>query len=49
NDDSISLSDLQRQAINKLFELGYEHGFYDEIIDVNDYGIPGEYCELRRG
>ncbi len=49
NDDSIELSDLQRRAINRLFELGYEHGFYEEPIDINDYLIPNEYGELRRG
>ncbi len=49
NDDSIELSDLQLRAINRLFELGYEHGFYDEAVDINDYLIPHEYGELRRG
>ncbi len=49
NDDSIELSDLQLRAINRLFELGYEHGFYEEPIDINDYLIPNEYGELRRG
>ena len=47
NDDSISLSDIQYEAINKLFEIGYEHGFYDRPVDVNDYLIPTEYTELR--
>ena len=49
NDDSIELSELQMQAIDKLFELGYEHGFYDEKLHVNDYLIPSEYSELRKG
>ncbi len=49
NDDSIALSDIQLHAINRLFELGHEHGFYDECIDINDYLIPNEYGELRRG
>jgi 1,4-dihydroxy-6-naphthoate synthase len=29
NDDSISLNETQYKAINKLFELGYKHGFFE--------------------
>ena len=47
NDESITLSDLQYEAINKLFEIGYEHGFYDKIVKIEDYLIPTEYKELR--
>ena len=47
NDDSISLSDIQYKAINKLFEIGYEHGFYDKFVNVKDYLIPTEYTKLR--
>lgn len=47
NDDSISLSDLQYRAINKLFEIGYKHGFYDTLTKIEDYLIPTEYTELR--
>ena len=47
NDDSISLSDIQYEAINKLFEIGYEHGFYDTLVNIKDYLIPSEYKELR--
>ncbi len=47
NDDSISLSPLQIEALDKLFELGYNHGFYDTIIKTEDYMIPLEYKELR--
>ncbi|MFT5660232.1 MAG: 1,4-dihydroxy-6-naphthoate synthase [Sulfurimonas sp.] len=49
NDESISLSDIQYQAIDKLFELGYKHGFYDVQVSVQDYLIPTEYTELRKG
>ncbi len=49
NDDSIKLSEIQLRAINRLFELGDEHGFYEELIRINDYLIPGEYDALRRG
>ena len=47
NDDSIELSSLQYQALDKLYSLGYEHGFYDQLIKSQDYLIPSEYKELR--
>jgi len=47
NDDSISLSEIQYKAIDKLFELGYKHGFYDTPVSIQDYLIPTEYVELR--
>jgi len=47
NDESITLSDTQYEAIDKLFEIGYTHGFYDRPINVKDYLIPTEYMELR--
>jgi len=49
NDDSITLSPLQYKAIDKLFELGYKHGFYDVPVKIEDYLIPTEYEELRKG
>lgn len=47
NDDSITLSDIQYRAINKLFEIGYKNGFYDVEVKIEDYLIPTEYKELR--
>lgn len=47
NDESITLSDIQYRAIDRLFELGYEHGFYETPVNVKDYLIPTEYAELR--
>ena len=47
NGDSIELSPLQYQALDKLYSLGFEHGFYDELIKSQDYLIPHEYQELR--
>ena len=47
NDDSIELSPLQYKALNKLYKLGYEYGFYDELIKSENYTIPSEYKELR--
>lgn len=49
NDDSISLSKLQYKAIDKLYELGYRHGYYNELIRAEEYTIPTEYTELRKG
>ncbi len=49
NDDSITLSDLQYKAIDKLYELGYTHGYYNELIKARDYTIPTEYAEYRKG
>lgn len=47
NDDSVSLSPLQFKAINKLYQLGFEHGFYEEQITAEDYTLPSEYTALR--
>jgi len=47
NDESITLSEIQYKAIDKLFELGYKHGFYDTPVSVKDYLIPLEYKEIR--
>jgi len=47
NDESITLSPLQYKAIDKLFELGYKHGFYDTPVKIEDYLIPTEYVGLR--
>jgi len=49
NDESIELSDVQYKAIDKLFELGYKNGFYDESLKVQDFMIPTEYEQLRKG
>ena len=47
NDESITLSEIQYKAIDKLFELGYKHGFYDSEVKIQDYLIPTKYTELR--
>jgi len=47
NDDSIKLSALQHKALDKLYELGYKHGFYEQLIKSEDFLIPSEYAELR--
>ena len=47
SDESIILSPLQIKALDRLFEIGFEHGVYDCPIKTEDYLIPKEYQELR--
>ncbi|OBV30050.1 S-ribosylhomocysteine lyase [Helicobacter sp. CLO-3] len=47
NDESISLSEKQILAIDKLFALGFDAGIYPQIIKSKDYMIPCEYAGLR--
>ncbi len=47
NDESIELSELQFKALDKLYELGYKHGFYEQLIKSKEFLIPNEYEELR--
>lgn len=47
NDNSVKMSELQYKAIDKLFELGYKNGFYEDLIRAEDFLIPSEYEELR--
>jgi len=47
NDNSVKLGDIQYKAINKLFSLGYKHGFYQNLIKAEEFLIPIEYESLR--
>ncbi|QOR01336.1 menaquinone biosynthesis family protein [Campylobacter sp. 2014D-0216] len=47
NKNSINMNDKQYNAIDKLFELGFNHGFYEKMIKSKDYLIPSEYEEFR--
>jgi len=47
NDNSVQLSEVQYKALDKLYELGYKHGFYESLIKSQDFLIPSEYEELR--
>ena len=47
NDNSVQLSEVQYQALDKLYELGYEHGYFDTLIKAKDFLIPSEYQEFR--
>ncbi len=48
NDESIELSEIQYKALDKLFELGFEHGYYENLIKSKNFLIPSEYEELRK-
>ena len=47
NDNSVKMSQIQCKALNKLFELGYKSGHYQNLIKAEDFLIPSEYEELR--
>ena len=47
NDNSVKMSQIQYKALNKLFELGYKSGHYQNLIQAEDFLIPSEYEELR--
>ena len=47
NENSKTLSDIQIEAINKLYEIGYENGFYKEKINCEEYFVPTEYKDFR--
>jgi 1,4-dihydroxy-6-naphthoate synthase len=47
NDKSVSMSEKQLDAVDKLFEIGFNAGFYDEQISCRDYLIPLEYKKER--
>lgn len=46
--ESVSLSPLQIEALDKLYEIGLEHNLWQEVIHTKDYLIPSEYEELRK-
>jgi len=47
NEQSVTLNDTQYEAINRLYKLGHEHGFYENAIDARNFTIPQHYNELR--
>ena len=47
NKNSVSMSEIQLKSVDRLFELGFKHKFYDKLIKANDYLIPSEYENLR--
>ncbi|MFT7823987.1 MAG: MqnA/MqnD/SBP family protein [Sulfurimonas sp.] len=47
SDDSVELSSLQLQALDRLYEIGFKHGLWDTPVKTEEYLIPREYSELR--
>ncbi len=47
SDESIELSALQLKALDRLFEIGFEKGFWEVPIKTEDYLLPREYEKLR--
>ncbi len=47
SDESVELSELQLNALDKLYQIGFEHGLWDTPMQTEDYLIPKEYEELR--
>lgn len=47
NNDSIMLNEVQIEALDRLFWLGFKHGFYSNKINTRDYLLPSEYKSLR--
>ncbi len=47
NDNSVKLSEIQYKALDKLYELGFKHGFYENLIKSKEFLIPSEYESLR--
>ena len=47
NEDSITMNEKQFQALDRLFAIGFEYGFYDCPIRAKDFLIPLAYEELR--
>lgn len=47
NDASVELDAVQYRAIDTLFSLGFEHGFYEKRMRAEDFTIPREYPDFR--
>jgi len=47
SDESVELSPLQLKALDKLYDIGYQHNLWEMPIKAEDYLLPREYEELR--
>ncbi|WP_456485357.1 menaquinone biosynthesis family protein [Hydrogenimonas sp.] len=47
NDKSVTMDETQLKALDTLFRIGYENGFYECPIEAEDFMIPKEYMEAR--
>ncbi len=47
NERSETMDELSLSAIDKLFEIGYNHGIYDKKLSAADMLLPKEYVDYR--
>ncbi len=47
SDESVELSPLQIRALDRLYEIGYEKGYWECPIYTEEYLLPREYEALR--
>ncbi len=47
SDESVELSTLQLKALDKLYDIGFQHGLWESPIKTEAYLIPKEYEALR--
>jgi 1,4-dihydroxy-6-naphthoate synthase len=47
NDKSITMNNTQLEALDRLFQIGYENNFYEYPICAEDFMIPHEYMDSR--
>jgi 1,4-dihydroxy-6-naphthoate synthase len=47
SDESVELSELQLKALDKLYQIGFEHGMWECPMKTEEYLIPKEYETLR--
>jgi 1,4-dihydroxy-6-naphthoate synthase len=41
------MNDTQLEALDRLFQIGYENNFYEYPICAEDFMIPHEYMDSR--
>ena len=49
NTKSIEMDEKQIKALEKLYIVAYEKGFYNQTLDIKNYLIPKEYANKRHG
>lgn len=47
NNDSISMNEVQLQAVDRLFQIGFEHKVFSQVLKVEDFLLPLEYKNAR--
>jgi len=47
SDESVTLSEIQLDALDTLFDLAYKHHIFSQPIKAREHLIPKEYADLR--